>query len=263
VVDLSPVTFPSLAALPWLRHGVTTRSAALPLDGNMSFAAAPTQHDAVIACRERWLTTIDRSLESAIFSGLVHATTTQRVASSDMGRGAFTPETIIPRTDALMTDTPGVTLVMCFGDCVPLLVIDPEQRVIALGHAGWRGTVRGMAGSLVRSMVECFGSDPQSLVAVVGPSISPAVYEVGTEVVDTFQAAYPGDGAIVRRGSSWYLDLWQANTTQLMVAGLRYDRVQCSGICTFANGARFFSHRYAKAHDEFDGRFAVMLSIEG
>lgn len=229
----------------------------------MSFAAAPTQHDAVIACRERWLTTIDRSLESAIFSGLVHATTTQRVASSDMGRGAFTPETIIPRTDALMTDTPGVTLVMCFGDCVPLLVIDPEQRVIALGHAGWRGTVRGMAGSLVRSMVECFGSDPQSLVAVVGPSISPAVYEVGTEVVDTFQAAYPGDGAIVRRGSSWYLDLWQANTTQLMVAGLRYDRVQCSGICTFANGARFFSHRYAKAHDEFDGRFAVMLSIEG
>lgn len=261
---LQPSTLPAMTAIPWLRHTVTTRNAALPLGGDMSFTTGAPCPEGVVSNRSTWLATIGRRPGDAVMSGLVHGTVVRAVDRSDAGRGVMTPTTTLAGTDGMMTDEPGLALMMCFADCVPLIAVDTEQRVIGLAHAGWRGTLAGMANHLIAAMRANYGSRPEALVAVIGPSIGPRVYEVGSEVVSAFTDAYPDDH-LIRTGSDTsrtYLDLWAANGAQFRRAGLAAETVHVSGICTFEQGERFFSHRYAQQRGEVEGRFAVIVSIE-
>jgi purine-nucleoside/S-methyl-5'-thioadenosine phosphorylase / adenosine deaminase len=152
---------------------------------------------------------------------------------------------------------------MCFADCVPLIVVDTELRVIGLAHAGWRGTLAGMAGHLISAMRKAYRCQSENMTAVIGPSIGPRVYAVGPEVVSAFTQAYPRDRLIVEDGNNCQcLDLWEANAAQFRRAGVAVASIHPSGICTFEQGDRFFSHRYAQQHGETEGRFAILLSIE-
>ncbi len=253
---------PPLAALPWLRHGVTTRTTALPLGGDMSMTTGAHDLDAVRANRRAWLASIGSAMETTVMSGLVHGTAVYQVAEADCGRGVYTWENTVRATDGLITDRPGITLLMCFADCVPLIAVDTARRAIGLAHAGWRGTLAGMAGSLITSMHEAYGSDPADMIAVIGPSIGPESYEVGEDVAAPFRAAYPNDPIIMMTDGRPHLDLWGANACQFARAGVPRERIHVAGICTFAHGDRFFSHRYAARHREPEGRFAVMIAIE-
>jgi YfiH family protein len=258
-----PLTFPVLDAVPWLRHLVTPRTPALPLGGDMSFSTGASHPEAIIENRQHWLRHIDRSPDRAVMCGLVHGTTVRRVSAQDGGRGVLSPAETIVRTDGLITSEPGLTLMMCFADCVPLILVDVRRRIIGLGHAGWRGTLAGMAGSLVAAMrAEC-GAEPDAMIAVIGPSIGPRVYTVGPEVVTMFTEAYPGDELILSEHGETRLDLWAANVRQLTRAGIRPDAISCAGICTYEQGDRFFSHRYALAQKDPEGRFAVLITMEG
>lgn len=259
---LAPCTLPALTAIPWLRHVVTMRNNALPVGGDMSFTTGAACPEGIIANRSDWLATIDRTTDQAVFSGLVHGTEIRAVDRTDAGRGITAPTTVIPRTDGMTTHEPGLTLMMCFADCVPLIAVDTAQRVIGLAHAGWRGTLAGMAGQLVAAMRREYGSRPEAMMAVIGPSIGPRVYAVGPEVVSAFTNAYAEDRLISDDGAQPCLDLWEANAAQFRRAGLAERAIHPSGICTFEQGKRFFSHRYARRHNEAEGRFAVLLSIE-
>lgn len=279
----SIVSLPVLAAIPWLRHAVTTRDAARPLGGDMSFSTGAACPAGILANRTYWLARIGRTPDQAAMSGLVHGTAIRSVDWHDAGSGVRAPETVIAATDGLMTATPGLALMMCFADCVPLIVVDTRQRVVCLAHAGWRGTLAGMANRVVTAMHEAYGSRPDDMLAVIGPSIGPHVYAVGPEVATAFRAAYPTENLIVAvRGSGFgvrapmtdcglsleprtdatHLDLWEANAAQLRSAGIAVECVHLTRICTFAYGDRFFSHRYAQRYGENEGRFAVLLSIE-
>lgn len=260
---VSPLTFPALDTIPWLRYTVTERDPVRPLDGDMSFTTGATDPAGVIANRRSALARIDRTPACAVMCGLVHGTTVRVVEGSDAGRGVLSPASTIRETDGLITREPGLTLMMCFADCVPLLVVDMRQRIIGLAHAGWRGTLAGMAGALVTAMRDACGSDPDALHAVIGPSIGPEAYTVGTEVVTAFSAAYPDDTLFSSDERGTRLDLWGANRRQFIRAGVRPEAISCAQMCTFMHGARFFSHRYARAHGETEGRFAVLLTMEG
>lgn len=257
-----PCLLPALSAIPWLRHAVTTRDATLPLGGDMSFSTGAACPAGIVANRERWLATIGRTCEDAVMSGLVHGTTVRAVDRTDAGRGVRTPATAIVQTDGLMTSESGLTLMMCFADCVPLIVVDTDQRIIALAHAGWRGTLAGMAGHVIAAMRDAYGCRPASLVAMIGPSIGPRVYDVGPDVVSAFRRAYPDETLITEDDTRVRLDLWTANRSQFVRAGLAAAAVHVSGICTFERGDRFFSHRYALRHQEAEGRFAVLVRME-
>lgn len=260
-MSITPRTFPALDAIPWLRYVVTPRDSAMPLGGDMSLSTGAANPDAVIANRTYWLTELDRPPETAVMSGLVHGTTVRHVDHRDGGRGILSPEESIPQTDALITCEPGLTLMMCFADCVPLILVEVRNHIIGLGHAGWRGTLANMAGKLVEKMREC-GADSDAMIAVIGPSIGPRVYTVGPDVVAPFEEAYPEDRLISRDGSETRLDLWAANTRQFARAGIRPEAIECTGICTFEHGEALFSHRYARARGEAEGRFAVLITME-
>jgi YfiH family protein len=260
---VAPLALPLLSDIPWLRHGVTTRNAVLPLDGDMSMTTGSRDPEGVRINRHRWLSSIGSDMDHTVMSGLVHGIEVHHVIETDCARGVYTPETSIPARDGLITDQPGITLLMCFGDCVPLVVVDTRRRAIGLAHAGWRGTLAGMAGSLVTALHRHYASAPSDLVAVIGPSIGPEAYEVGEDVAAPFRSAYPDDPILTAADTRAHLDLWGANACQFARAGVPAERIGIAGICTFAQGDRFFSHRYALRHGEVEGRFAVMVAIEG
>lgn len=165
--------------------------------------------------------------------------------------------TRVSEVDALITDRPGVSLMLRFADCVPVLFYDPVHRAIGIAHAGWRGTVAKVAANTVGAMADTFGSEASSLLAFLGPSIGPCCYQVGSEVCGQVEGAFPKPGdLILRRNGSTYLDLWAANVRLLREAGV--DKIEVAAMCTADNSSDFYSWRGEHART---GRFAAMIGL--
>lgn len=162
------------------------------------------------------------------------------------------------KADILFTDKPEVSLFMRFADCVPLLFHDPKKHVIGIAHAGWMGTLQGVAGTAIRGMQKRYGSDPADVVVGIGPSIGVDHYEVGEEVAAKFQEKYPehAESILQQKNGSIHLDLWTANACQLKGAGV--EHIQVSGICTACNLDDWFSHRAEKGKT---GRFGALMAL--
>lgn len=153
-----------------------------------------------------------------------------------------TPEEIKAlEADAIITDIRGITIGVLTADCVPVLLFDRENKVMAAVHAGWKGTAQGIARKTVLKMTERFGSRPENIVAAVGPSIGPCCYRVDDDVVTAVGYL---DQVAIPRESGWHLDLPKANLIQLQEAGVK--DVDISGICTSCRTDLFFSHRAEK-----------------
>ena len=145
--------------------------------------------------------------------------------------------------DGLVTDRPGPVLGAFAADCIPILFADPSARVIGAAHAGWRGTVNGVAANVVTRMVE-LGAKPDQIRVALGPSIGPECFEVGPEVVEQFRAAF-GDvpGMVVQGPAKEHIDLRVASRTVLERAGIRAEHIDDTPPCTKCEGERFFSYR--------------------
>lgn len=150
-----------------------------------------------------------------------------------------------PAADALITNQPGVLLTVYTADCVPILFFDPARKAIAAIHAGWRGTLLRIAAKTAQEMAGQMGSDPQLLVAAIGPAIGPCCYEVGTEVWKEFktQFSYGAEGISNQSGEKARLDLPRLNQLQLIEAGLRPENIFFSGLCTSCFPNLFYSFR--------------------
>ncbi|HTR55542.1 MAG TPA: peptidoglycan editing factor PgeF [Kofleriaceae bacterium] len=145
--------------------------------------------------------------------------------------------------DGLVCDRVGPVLGAFAADCIPLLFADPDARVIGAAHAGWRGTVGGVARNVVARMVEC-GARADRVRVALGPSIGPCCFEVGPEVVEQFRAAF-GDvpGMVVAGPRKDHVDLRVATRVLLERAGVRAEHIDDRPPCTRCNPGRFFSYR--------------------
>lgn len=163
------------------------------------------------------------------------------------------------KADILFTDNSNVTLFMRFGDCVPILFHDPVKKIVGIAHAGWMGTVRGVAESAVQGMQSHYGCKPENIIAGIGPSIGVDHYEVGADVISQFQEKYKQDAdkVLQTRNESTHLDLWTANALQLKNAGV--EQIQISNICTACHLDDWFSHRAEKGKT---GRFGALIALQ-
>ena len=154
------------------------------------------------------------------------------------------------QADYLVTDRPGVTVGVITADCVPVLLADATRPAVAAVHAGWRGLVAGVIQAAVRRLERDFGSRPAQLRAALGPSIGPCCFEVGPEVVDAFQQAFPGAQQLIHpagtgpaRGKRPHVDLWTAARLALLGAGLEPAHIDAPPPCTMCAPERFHSYR--------------------
>ena len=154
--------------------------------------------------------------------------------------------------DAILTQKAGEWVGIRTADCVPLLIADPRTRVVGAIHAGWRGTVAEIAYRTVQTMVSEYGSDPAMLVAAIGPCIAECCFEVGPEVAQQFQPAFPD------RTAFRCVDLPEANRRQLLRAGLSEKNIDASGLCTACDESEFHSWRRDK---DLSGRMVAAIQI--
>jgi YfiH family protein len=163
------------------------------------------------------------------------------------------------QADILLTDRPEVTLFMRFADCVPILFHDPHNGVVGVAHAGWMGTLRGVATATVNSMRQNYGSNPADIIACIGPSIGPDHYEVGADVILQVMQKFGDESDLVLRSNNGkiHFDLWKTNQLLLERAGV--GQIETAAICTACNTDDWFSHRAEMGRT---GRFGALISLQ-
>ena len=168
-----------------------------------------------------------------------------------------------PWADAVVTRTPGLVCGALAADCAPVLIADPEARIVAAVHAGWRGALAGVVGSAIDAMV-WLGADPARMSAAIGPCIGPASYEVGLEFLDAFVAPDAANARFFAAGArpeKRLFDLPAYVLSRLGAAGV--SRVEWLGRDTLAEEDWFFSNRRAVHRGEQDyGRLLSAISLE-
>ncbi|MBU5438163.1 peptidoglycan editing factor PgeF [Tissierella sp. MSJ-40] len=164
--------------------------------------------------------------------------------------------------DGIITNIPGIILTTYHADCVPIYFLDTNKKVIALAHAGWKGTLNNIGENIIKNMIKYYSSDPQDIMAVIGPSIGPCCYEVGKDVEELFLDRYPNyDSILIKRGNKIYLDLWKVNRTNLENSGIKKENIYSTTTCTSCNTHRFYSYRKEKG---IKNRMiaAIMLKVD-
>lgn len=239
-----------------LRHGIFTRHGGVSEAPWRSLNLGASNGDQRAAVQEnhaRLYRAADVNAERAVSSWLTHGVDTLVVTRETQPNGK------LRKADAIITDLPDTPLVMRYADCAPLLYFDRAKQVIGLGHAGWRGTVQGMASKVVWMMRKTYGCRASDIEVVIGPAISRRNYRVGEEVVQQARAYFGNAADVVWRDpadGAPYLDLWRANQLDLQRSGV--INIDILEICTYENTEDFYSHR---AENGATGRFGVVMSL--
>ena len=162
-----------------------------------------------------------------------------------------------PECDALVTNTPGVALLVFTADCTPILLHDPVTGAVGAAHAGWRGTAQAIGAKTVQAMVDNFGCDPRNIRAAIGPNIGFCCFETDADVPEAMLAAFGEEvqSHIVKQGEKYRLDLKAINAFILRRAGL--EHIDISENCTVCEHDRFWSHRYTKGDRGSQGAIIV------
>ncbi len=194
-----------------------------------------------------------------VMVGQTHTTNVIRVDERNRGEGLARER--IHDVDGMITDRPGVALVTSHADCVPLYFYDPVHKVIGLAHAGWRGTVDGMAAVMIRRLAEEFGSAPADLYTRIGPCISQTFFECDRDVVDAVMAMplwgaqegvpVPGYDRCLPEEICYYdavagkyhVSLARLDREVMLQAGVPADHIDMADTCTYAREDLYFSHR--------------------
>uniref|UniRef100_A0A7C4W173 Purine nucleoside phosphorylase n=1 Tax=Desulfatirhabdium butyrativorans TaxID=340467 RepID=A0A7C4W173_9BACT len=241
--------FPHLDRYGGVVHGVFTRKGGVSQGPYESLNVAIHNGDRVEDVREnrrRMTEALGGDVRlvccSQVHGDGVHVLSRQDIDSLDERR-------II--ADALITDIPGIVLVIQVADCQPVLLFDPKIRVIANVHSGWRGSIANIVGKTVRVMQERFGSKAEHIRAGIGPSLGPCCAEFihyRTEIPETFWSY---------RIDETHFDFWRLTRDQLMAEGVLEDHIEDSGMCTRCCSDLFFSYRRQKV----TGRFAAVILL--
>ncbi len=240
-------SFPAFDAIPFVRHGFSTRvggvSTGIYASMNLSF----TRGDDPQCVREnfdRFCAAVGVDSRHAVVAAQEHHTVVYNATAADRGRGVYR-ERGYTDIDGLLTSEPNVVLFTQYADCVPLFFVDPVRRVVGTAHAGWRGTAAGMGAVMVERMVADYGCRREDILAAVGPSIGPCCFEVDEPVRQAFAEAFPFSAAciVVGEGGKSHIDLWEINRRTLLLAGITAEHITVTDVCTRCYPELLWSHR--------------------
>lgn len=255
--------FPSFAAMPFVRHGFSTRfggvSEGIYASMNLSFTRGDDK-EAVYENFQRFCTAIGTRADHVVISAQEHHTVVREVTADDIGCG-ITRDREYTDVDGLMTNVPGVVLCTQYADCVPLLFVDPVRRVVATSHSGWKGTVAQIGAVTVQRMQDVYGCLPEDIVAAIGPSIGPCCFEVDSPVYEAFSTLPFADETILHddKNGKYHIDLWETNRRILLEAGVLEEHITVTDLCTRCHPDVFWSHRATGGER---GSLAAFIALE-
>ncbi len=231
---------------PEIISGVSTKIGAekmAPYFFNMSLSVGDDDN-IVRENRKLFFENLGLTTENAAYQKQVHGDNISFVT-----KGGFAGE-----SDAMITDKSGIGLAISIADCVPILLYEPEKKVIAGVHSGWRGTEKKILLKTLKKLEE-YGCSLENLVAYVGPYISRNIYEVGKEVADLFEKKY-----LHKRENKFFLDVAAVNLDILLNSGVKKNNIQVSQLCTYAK--KDILHSYRRDGEKSGRSFAVIALKE-
>ena len=268
----------ALNKLPWVVHGFSMRSGGVSeIDGEKVLNLGAVEWDKRENVEEN-----KRRFQAAVGASDLDFVSLHQIHSDVVRIFDATPSKQC-KGDALATNRKGLLLGVRTADCSPVLVVDPNKRVVAAIHAGWRGTLARVVAKTIGQMQMEFGSEPKDLLAAIGPTIGGCCYEVGTEVAADFSAKFSNASEFfdeLRTGDEpnplqWLnmmppghqpppkkvlLDLKKANKAQLLEAGVLEKNIFVAELCTSCDVDRLFSYRKEGA---MSGRLLAVAGIRG
>lgn len=224
-------------------HGFTTRLGGVskaPLD-SMNLAVRLDETQDAVAENYRILgTALGFDPENLVLTRQTHTDLVRVVTQADR-RGCF--HRAYPACDGLVTNEPGLALVVFTADCTPILLHDPVTGAVGAVHAGWRGTAKAIAARAVEAMAAHFGSRPSDIRAAIGPNIGPCCFETDADVPQAMREAFgtEADAFIQPKGNKYYVNLKEINALVLRRAGV--EQIDISPLCTACRTDLFWSHR--------------------
>ena len=198
--------------------------------------------------------------ENIVTTNQTHTTNVRVVTKEDCGKG-ITKDRDYSDVDGLITNVPGIVLTTYYADCVPLYILDPVNKAIGLSHSGWKGTVKRIGDNTLKLMNENYGTNPKDVICCIGPSICQDCYEISEDVANEFINEFGKNNKILyNKGNGQYqLNLWESVKQVFLDAGVEYDNIYTTDICTCCNKDELFSHR---GHHGKRGNLAAFLMLK-
>lgn len=191
----------------------------------------------------------------------IHSDIVVKVGRAD--RGKLMEREASPQCDALVTNEPGVALVVFTADCTPILLHDPVTGAVGAAHAGWRGTAMGIAAKTALTMVREFGCVPGNIRAAIGPNIGFCCFETDRDVPEAMVKALgtAAEPFIRPRGDKYYVNLKEINALWLRRAGV--ESIEISDACTVCRPDLYWSHRVTRGVRGAQGAVIVCREVRG
>ncbi len=246
--DVPFLTYKRLEDIKFINHAFSTRLGGVSTGEFTSMNLAFNRGDnpkSVTENYKRLCNSAGFDFNTLVASAQDHNTVVRKVTAKDCGIGITKPRDL-QSVDALVTNTPNVTLVTYYADCTPIYFVDIEKRVIALAHAGWRGTVSKICKNVIDTMVSDYNSNPADIICCVGPAISNCCYEIDQSCYDQFAKVDELDiqKVMLPKGNGKYMaNLLEANKQILMHSGVPEENITISDVCTKCNSQLLWSHR--------------------
>ena len=245
------------------RHGFSTRIGGVSAEAytaslNLAFGRGDCKNT-VLKNLELFSEAVGIDAGGVISLPQVHSATVLEVDGSDRGRGYFNPA--FGEGDGYITDKAGVALGVKSADCVPILLEGESEKgeiaVVCALHAGWRGTVGGIARVGVESILKK-GVPLSKIRAAIGPAIGKCCFEVGEEFPDAVACGlgkYYAEKFVEHRGNKLYADIKGMNAELLASCGVSFENIDICSDCTFCLEEKYYSHR------RMNGIRGTMLSV--
>jgi len=236
-----------------LEHGQTVHGFSTRLGGvsegrfaSLNFqknGPEPDDWENVLENYRRFCAALGTDVRDVVRSKQVHKDTVRHVTAADRGKGLFAPRDYT--ADALVTDEPGLNLMVFSADCTIWLLYDPVTRSIGAVHAGWRGTALDLPAKAAAAMGRLFGARPEHIRAAVGAGIGPCCFETHDDVPEAMRAAFgPGvEAYIAPRDGKWTVDLKEINAWRLRESGIQAGHLDVCPLCTACRTDLYWSHR--------------------
>ncbi|MCF3942509.1 peptidoglycan editing factor PgeF [Oceanobacillus alkalisoli] len=239
--------------------GISTKNGGVSQGDFSSFNCGLHVHDSIENVLDNRRTLSDLTgfpLENWVAGEQVHGKKVQLVTASDKGKGAISTATALKNVDGILTKEKGIMLTAFFADCIPLFFYDPEEKIIGIAHAGWKGTVKEIAKEMVAQFA-ANGSVRENILVTIGPGISWNHYEVDEYVASQITKDVRDKVLTVKSDNHYLLDLKELNREILLHCGILRHNIDMTNYCTYREHDLFFSHR----RDQ--GRTGRMLGFIG
>ena len=259
--DVGYLTFKNLEEYNFFEHAYSSRFGGVSKNEfesmNLTFSCGDDPKN-VKKNYEIFCSALGFDINKVVRAKQVHKNKIEIVYQKDT-MGGFKEE-VARIADGLITNVPGIILSTRHADCLAIFMIDPILKVVALGHAGWRGTVANVAGTLFDVFVSHYGSNPNDIVCALGPGIGQCCFEVDENTFKEFKNMNLSgfENFYIQNGNKYNINTLKVNKQVLIERGVREQNIFESDICTGCNHDWLFSHRASGGKRGNNGAFIMI-----